>query len=852
MLALALALCATPALAGKKKPAPTCPPGRFLVEDGKRLLPAGRTPTIDAVVVDGKGVISVVSGCRSVRGKAKRTRLGTQLTAKWPAGACAGVRGKGKLDASIDTACGVMSGTFRAKKIRQQFKATRAEGALLEGTPGDKALPVLVHLTPQPALPADIVHGLLLTRLDVAIAADATVGQVNAALTDVGGGIVAMKAGVPAVTIAVPRRDGADGLRSLADALGAMPGIRLVTLARDAKLDVAAPAPADAQVAFGHLQDARFPAAWNAKRLVQQHCTDKVTVVVADKFHRPADVLYTDFATQVPGVIEFGTGSVAADDLEGHHGYEVLATLGASLDATVPTGANPFPECLELRALQTAGLSQYEIIDAIDDVVSGTDKVVVNSSLGLDGCDGPCTPATMNVPSALDRAAWGAVQRAMLQPLEHRVLVTSSAGNEADKHVGLLYPGTAVAGVGSALNIAAKSDSAMSFVTDTSLWEPTSNCPPEPCFPSLAATPAQQAILNVLLADLGQTSAPPAPNVVIVGSSDHDLNNPSAFSDPGADVYAVGEGIPSFLGVPQSGTSISAPQVTGLAAYLWLLSPDLRARPVADTVAAIEANVRTFPFRLIDAYATVLSLDPAAEPTPAGAKVRLAILDANDDTHFDEADLTLFKQAYRPGGMPIEPSVRDDSRFDLNGDGFTGGSQTAKFDLDPSGSTQFGARMLTQVTTEVGGEERTYDENAVSDADILCFYAYSALYTGAFDARDQLLSDLCGVGNQWTGTVDVGSAPGNSFPACAIIDQSPNAISGTIHQFGGTATLLATLSGSQLLGVSIEGFFVEADCTATGSGTVDGDTITINVTPEAPCNSNMSLTYNFTRGGTCP
>ncbi len=104
----------------------------------------------------------------------------------------------------------------------------------------------------------------------------------------------------------------------------------------------------------------------------------------------------------------------------------------------------------------------------------------------------------------------------------------------------------------------------------------------------------------------------------------------------------------------------------------------------------------------------------------------------------------------------------------------------------------------------------------------------------------------------WTGTVDVGSAPGNSSPACVTIDQSQNAISGTIHQFGGTATLLATLSGSQLLGLTIEGFFVEADCAATGSGTVNGDTITINVTPEAPCNSNLLLTYTFTRGGACP
>ena len=64
----------------------------------------------------------------------------------------------------------------------------------------------------------------------------------------------------------------------------------------------------------------------------------------------------------------------------------------------------------------------------------------------------------------------------------------------------------------------------------------------------------------------------------------------------------------------------------------------------------------------------------------------------------------------------------DYSRHDLNGDGFTGGSRAAGFDLDPTGSEQFGARSLGQVTAEVGGEERSFDEAFVTDADVLCFY----------------------------------------------------------------------------------------------------------------------------------
>ena len=780
-LGLLLLLVAGPALA-KKRPAPACRAGRFLVQGGERLLPAGLAPTIDAVVLHDGGAVSIASGCSAVRGKTKAKKRKVHLSARWPAGACTGVRGKVALRGQFDAACEVLRGTVGGKRLRRQrFTATRSvcgdgivdadaaetcdlpsmpgsgEGVLLAGDPGAPALTALVHLAPLPALPADIADGLLLTRLDVAVAADATVGQVNAALVAVGGAIVAMKPAILAVTVAVPRQESADGLRDLAGRLAGLPGIRLVSLAREASPNLAPPSPADADAALQNLRDARFPAAWNAKALLT-NC-DKVTAVVADRFHRPVDPLYAEFATQVPGVSELGTGSVAAGDLHGLHGFDVLTTLAARLDSTVPTGADPFPECLDLRALQIAGLSAYGVVFAIDDALPATGKVVVNTSFGFnDTCDGPCTPEmiTQNLPTAVERASWGAVQRAVLQPVENRVLVTSAAGNEADEQVGLLYPGAAVAGVGSSLNVAAKADSMMSFVTDASLWDPTSNCPPGPCFPSLTATPADRAALDVLLADLGQTSAPPLPNVVIVGSSDGASNKPSVFSDAGADVFAVGEDIPTLLGVPTRGTSFAAPQVAGLAAYLWLLSSDLRARAVADTIGAIEANARELPVHVIDAYATVLSLDAPVEPTPTSAPVRLAILNANDDIHgFDEADLALFHQAFRPGGAPIEPAIRDDSRFDLNGDGFTGGTRTARFDLDPTGSTRFGAPVLTQVTTEVGGEERTFDERAVTDADILCYYANTALYTGDPIARERTLFDLCSAGATFVGSIVV-------------------------------------------------------------------------------------------------
>ncbi len=117
--------------------------------------------------------------------------------------------------------------------------------------------------------------------------------------------------------------------------------------------------------------------------------------------------------------------------------------------------------------------------------------------------------------------------------------------------------------------------------------------------------------------------------------------------------------------------------------------------------------------------------------------------------------------------------------------------------------------------------------------------------------------DLTGT---WTGSVTMSGPSGTTVvPVCAIISQNQNAISGTIHIAGGTARLLATLSGSQLLGVSLEGFFgvrcgCDAEiivCTTTGRGIVDASTLTINAVYEDACND-AALAYSLTRGGSCP
>lgn len=53
---------------------------------------------------------------------------------------------------------------------------------LLAGPPSTPAPDALINLPPRGADPADIVNGVILTRLELRLAPDATVGQVNAAL----------------------------------------------------------------------------------------------------------------------------------------------------------------------------------------------------------------------------------------------------------------------------------------------------------------------------------------------------------------------------------------------------------------------------------------------------------------------------------------------------------------------------------------------------------------------------------------------------------------------------------------------------------------------------------------------
>jgi len=629
---------------------------------------------------------------------------------------------------------------------------------LLQGDPGAPAIQATTTLPPVAADPTGIVDGIVMTKIDVRLRPDATVGQVNAALALVDGSIASMRAGSPALTIVIPRAASVAALRQTAQTLAAVPGIAFAHIGRTATTNVLPPSPAgdpDSRDLLLHLLPTRFPAAWNAARLATQDCEQrKVPVLVLDNLPPAPPEQAQRFAQELPGFTPLSADPQLSDDI---HGFVMALVLGARFDSANPTGANPYTQCLELSGINVAGLTAVEEHQRVLLHLPAAGKFILNRSLGFRGsCPGDaCSPDMVNeefdrpVEMAVDAADWIRDTAARWDDF----LITVAAGNSRGDSVATLYPGLGVARLSSHVSLAADPGllslpTPFAFAQDASLWQPDVTLYPD--YPSLVAADDEMEQL-AQYAGAWLDGASPAPNVLNVGSvTSGSTARPleqSEFSETGVDLHAVGEDVFGLFGSFR-GTSVAAPQAAGLASYLWLLSPELRSRPASVTRQAIVANTQRSAsgVDILDAYAAVLSLDEGLAPTPASAPVRLAILDVAANGRFDEADLAEFVALYfdPDTGDPREPADRTYHRGDLNGDGFSGGSaRRAPFDLAREGSTQFGVTKYSTVMQQIEGQDIAFDERAVTDVQILCYYAYSALYAGSESERARLLASRC-------------------------------------------------------------------------------------------------------------
>jgi hypothetical protein len=633
----------------------------------------------------------------------------------------------------------------------------QAGGVTLQGDPSSPALNATVDMKPIGVQENQIEDGVIMTRVQVVIDPDATVGQINSVLSMINGGIVTMQPGSPFMTLAIPPQPNGGRLKNLVQALASTPGVFFAFPAHELRAQIFPyddPISTPSLVALFHLLPTHFPAAWNASGLLTGCQANPVKMLIVDRFQTAPPTAPLNFGGQIP-LFHLSDPDPDPNGKE-EHGYMVAATAGALFDKLVPTGANPFSGCLDFRLIQTRGLDADEVIQRFaDNMPAG--EFIVNQSMGLQGyCSNSCNPADveLEIPGAMQRAALALHWRGLTKDRWGDFFMAVAAGNDRNKILAPIYPAISLAAYKSEPIIATLPSQTFTFVQDDSLWAPNSGFAN---YPSLTATPDEVTKLSILLTRLRAGVFEPADNILSVGSIDSDFTPAtvaeSDFSNTGPDVKAVGRDVtvgcpgqtPGFSCTMVDGTSFSSPEVAGLASYLWLLSSELRGRSPADTVETIRANTRdnSKTTDIIDAYAAVLALDQPILPTPTTAKVRAAILDVNGDGVFDEKDVQLYLDNYFVGGLPVSPGLPDSSRFDLNGDGFTGGSTVDRFDLDRVGSTQFGITCYSNVSQKIEGIPTDFDETSLTDLQILCYSAYSGLYTGDPTARSNLLADVC-------------------------------------------------------------------------------------------------------------
>ena len=559
---------------------------------------------------------------------------------------------------------------------------------------------------------------VLRTEIEVLFVEDATVGEVNALLADIDGLIVGMTQGVPSYVIRIPDPGDLASLRALIDDLEARDEVLLVleaVLVRTEPFMEAAPSVAPLQLPPGlgldgvdrvdHHLAVRGHAAWNARQALPS-LQARPWLLIAD--------LFGDGAPNA----DLDAGLVSDDFADvwdsSSHGYHVLgiasAYFGESGESAVRNRiTGMFPSSLRVRAADifdnTVGTTWADLpVLMITRMRAMLDedpnaRIVINTSLNSRSLSA----------SERERRAYLWALRVRAAGLESRTVHLTSAGN-------MPWNATWPAEENSIFSKAALSS--MSFTI-------------------AGITFSQPRLTNTLVVEnrvnTAAGTARPQPGC---------LNgaNPGG-TQLGGTISAIGTGVWSFTGPDAgtnafTGTSMATPQVAGLAAYVWSLAPTLDAQAVIgvllDTArASNEATTPGFTCHadtgtpVIDAFDAVLAA--------GGAGVRRAILDVTGSGAFTEHDLARILQEFdaRDGAL-------DYSRYDLNGSGHTGGTSTERFDLAMTGS--YGT-----VTQAAGGVTLTFDETAVSDVDVLCYYGFSDLYAGDEALRFELLASRCGV-----------------------------------------------------------------------------------------------------------
>ena len=585
-----------------------------------------------------------------------------------------------------------------------------ANGVLFEGDEGDPALGALRDMPPTAAAASTIVEGLMTTRLEVVVHPEATVGEANQALRDAGAAIVSMVADFPALTLVVPALGSVGEAEALAAQLEATDAFWMASVSREprplapfatgavgesaARRDIGAPERWLQDVATSPLDAIRMKAAQNAVRATRG---EPVKVLVPD--------YYTDTIPMASVPVQrvlTGPGLVT-DPVIGNRGSMACSIVAvdpqAGFDAvhTAPDGN------VEIDSLLLGGLTWSERVNVIPRYFpSGT--FVLNTGINYHGLEFGENGTRGSGWRVIDALRW----RQTAGPVAPFFVHVASAGDTGEAQGPI---------------------SEAAWMSPWALSE---------AYPSLSdlidllvIDPEDAETFAQLVASIGGEPGPLG-NLRAVGSSDANGTR-SPFSSTGADLRVVGENVTTdcrTVGGPctEDGATITttraaAAQVAGLFAWMGSIAPALTPEQLLERVDRAWFNGATPG--LVDAYYATLALDSSTSQPVRSALLDVAagsaVFDPQGDGVFDEHDLLVFLFQFEAG---------NDRRFDLNGDGLVGGGGRSLFDLELDPLPELGV-----VEQLVEGAPHAYDEASVSDLEILCFYAYSGLYSGDEDER---------------------------------------------------------------------------------------------------------------------